>query len=53
MYGLKIESHEYQALEDFISEVGAPCCIHSDNAKSDISKVWIERMRRYGIKITI
>ena len=43
---LKTEKHNYEALEEFIAQVGVPEYIHFDNAKSQVSKAWKRIFRR-------
>ena len=49
VYGMSTESQGDKALKDFISEVGAPYHIHSDNAQMERSKAWKDILRKYNI----
>ena len=46
---MSTESQGKDALEDFISEVGAPRHIISDNAQMERSKAWSDILRKYTI----
>ena len=52
VYGMHSESQGSTALETFITEVGAPYNLHSDNAKMQTSKIWIDILRKYNISST-
>ena len=43
------ENQGGDTLETFISEVGSPYHIHSDNAQMEKSKAWKEVLRKYNI----
>ena len=49
---LKSEKNNFEALEEFIAQVGVPERVHFDNAKSQISKAWKKIARRWGMKKT-
>ena len=49
IYGMKSESQGSEALEEFISEIGAPHHLHSDNAQMETSKTWKNILRKYNI----
>ena len=46
VYGIASESHGDEALEQFISEYGAPFHIRSDNSKMKTSKNWRSILRK-------
>ena len=48
-YGLRSETHGVQALQDFLTEVGAPYRIINDNAKLEVSEAWKKILRTYNI----
>ncbi len=52
VYGLRTEAQAHHAMEEFIREVGAPYCLHSDNAKAETSRICNDLTRRYAIKQT-
>ena len=48
VYGLRTESDNVHALEDFVREEGIPSIIRSDNAHSEqLSKSWLKRLREW------
>ena len=49
VYGMATESQGKDALEYFITKVGAPRHIVSDNAQMERSKAWKEVLRKYTI----
>ena len=49
-YGMKSENQGVQALEDFVTEVGAPYRMLNDNAKMEISSAWKQVLRKYNIE---
>ena len=46
---MSTESWDNKALKSFISDVGAPYHIHSDNAQMERSKAWKQILRKYNI----
>ncbi len=50
VFGLRTESQAHQALNDFIRDIVAPYYIYSDNAKAEMSRVWIKIMRKYNFE---
>ncbi len=53
VYGLRSEAQDRHAMEEFIMDKPAPCCLHSDNAKTETGRVWNDLMRKYALRQTI
>ena len=49
VHGLKSESEGPQAFEDFLRDKGAPYGLRHDNSKMQLSKTWVQILRRYNI----
>ena len=51
VYGMRTESEGPATLEQFITDVGAPYHLLSDNAKMETSRAWKDILRKYNVSI--
>ena len=50
VFPLKMESNNYEALQDYFRTRGAPQAIRSDNAQSETDAEWTEHCRKLSVE---